>query len=356
LRITRIEARSIELPLAHPYTIAYETIDSAPNVFLRLETDGGITGYGCAAPDLAVTGETPQSVLTFVQEVAEPALRDEDPLERMRLLHRLGGSLATSPSAMAAVDMALHDILGKVAGLPLFLLLGGYRRSMRTSVTIGILSVEDTVREAHARVREGFLSLKVKGGLDREADVERVLKVREKVGPNIEIRFDANQGYSVQEALRFVEETRPAELELIEQPTSRGDLEQLGRVSDASIVPIMADESLMNLRDAFRIATDEMADMINVKLMKVGGIVQALHVNSVGRAAGLEIMVGCMDESALAISAGLHFALSRANVEYADLDGHLDLREDPARGAVILEAGFLRPTGRPGLGFDPEWD
>lgn len=356
MRITRVEARAVVLPLVHPYTIAYETIDSAHNVFLRLETDGGVTGHGCAAPDLAVTGETTESVLAVIRDTVEPILRGEDPLERMRILHNLGGSLNSAPAAMAAVDMALHDILGKVAGLPLCQILGGYRRSMRTSVTIGILSVEETVREARARVREGFLSLKVKGGVDREADVERVLQVRAAVGSNIEIRFDANQGYTVQDALRFVEETRRAELELIEQPTSRRELEQLGRVSDASIVPIMADESLMNLRDAFRIASNELADMINVKLMKVGGIVQALHVNSVGRAAGLEIMVGCMDESALAISAGLHFALSRANVEYADLDGHLDLREDPAAGAVVLEAGLLRPTGRPGLGFEPSWD
>jgi L-alanine-DL-glutamate epimerase-like enolase superfamily enzyme len=199
MRITRLEAWPVKMQLAEAYTIAYERIDSATNVFIRIQTDKGFVGYGCAAPNAEVTGETPKTVLQICRDVIEPALQRADPLRLAMLAEKLKPILSDNPSAMAMVDMALHDLLGKIAGLPIYLLLGGFRTRIKTSVTIGILSSAETVVKA---------------------DIERVIKVREAVGGRIELRFDANQGYTEAEALRFVEKVRPANWRLSSnQPT-----------------------------------------------------------------------------------------------------------------------------------------
>jgi L-alanine-DL-glutamate epimerase-like enolase superfamily enzyme len=351
VRIEHLEAWLVRMTLAEPYSIAYERVEETSNVFLRLVTERFVD-LGCAAPDLPVTGETAASVQQALTEVAEPVLVGADAMRWGAILEQLRTPLKAHPAARAAIDMALLDLLGKLCDRPLWQLLGGFRDRIETSVTIGILPEPETVDAARAHVRAGFRCLKIKGGVDVDSDIARVLRIRETVGEAVEIRFDANQGYSLEESLRFVAETKRARLELLEQPTARGQADLLGRVTAAVEIPMMADESLMTLCDAFRLAGRDLVDMVNVKLMKVGGIAEALHINSVARAARMETMVGCMDESEVAIAAGLAFALSRPNVAYADLDGHLDLEGDPASGSLLLRDGVLHaPTGA-GLGVE----
>jgi L-Ala-D/L-Glu epimerase len=351
MRITGAEVWMVAMRLEEPYAIAYETISEAVNVFLRLEADSGHCGFGCAAPDMPVTGETAEVVLKATEDRIIPLLKGRNPLDWARRNAEIHKQVGPMPSTRAMADMALFDLLARVAGLPLYKLLGGYRKRMLTSVTIGILPLQESLHMAQQYVAQGFKALKIKGGLEVEGDIERICRLREACGRAVKLRFDANQGYDRQQAMRFVEGTQDAGLELFEQPTPRNESGLLGRITEQSHIPIMADESLMDLKDVFRLARRGLVDMVNIKLMKTGGLADALQIDAVARAAGISAMVGCMDESALGIAAGLHFALARPNVTHADLDGHLDLKEDPARGAVQLKNGYLYPTGRPGLGF-----
>lgn len=350
MRITRLEVQPIEMRLAEPYSIAYESLESALNVFLSLETDKGITGLGCAAPDPTVTGETGDMVLDGIRNIVEPLLRGADPLRTALLNEQLCAEIPERPSTRAAVDMALHDILGKRTGLPVWKLLGGFRERILTSITIGILPIDESIATARAWIGDGFKCLKIKGGSDLDEDIEKMLRIREEVGPGIALRFDANQGYSVSQTLDFLRITAEANLELIEQPTPKDAPELLGQVTRESQIPVMADESLVRLQDALLFAKAGSVDMVNVKLMKVGGIHEALQIDAVAAAAGMEVMVGCVDEAALGIAAGLHFALARPNVTRADLDGHLDLIGDPTSGTVTIRDGYIYPSEQPGLG------
>jgi len=350
MKIVKLEYLEIGMDLTTPYTIAYETIDKAVNIFLKLSTDSGVTGFGCAAPDQEVTGETPGSVKTALDRIVHEKIRGQNPLYRNQILANLVKHLADQPAALAAVDMALFDILGKSANLPLWKILGGTRDRILTSVTIGILPLSETIEMAKEFVARGFKCLKIKGGLNLNQDIERINKLRSAIGPDIGLRFDANQGFSLEESIKFAKRTYTANLELIEQPTDSKRPELLARVKEMVQVPVMADESLISLQDARQLASNKKVDMFNIKLMKAGGISEALHINSVARSADIKIMVGCMDESALAISAGMHFALTGSEVKYADLDGHLDLKNDPAAGCVSINDGYLIPADKPGLG------
>jgi L-alanine-DL-glutamate epimerase-like enolase superfamily enzyme len=352
MKITSLECWPVELPLIEPYTVAYDTISHCVNVVIKISTDTGITGWGCASPDLHVTGETPKGILQDFKQTIEPWLMGMNPFRYTLIDKELQHFLPNNPASRSMADMAIYDIMAKKADVPLYQLLGGFRECIATSITIGILPLEETLDKAREFLKRGFFILKVKGGMNVGEDIEKMIKLREQVGHGIELRFDANQGYSVEESVHFIKETLDVGIELFEQPTAGSSKEMLGEVTSKVSVPVMADESLLNLKDVFHLTSNNWADLINIKLMKTGGITEALHINSVAKAAGVKVMVGCMDESALSISAGLHLALSRSNVQYADLDGHFDLVGDPFAGIVILKDGVLWPGEGSGLGFE----
>ncbi|MGK0366711.1 MAG: L-alanine-DL-glutamate epimerase-like enolase superfamily enzyme [Saprospiraceae bacterium] len=350
MKIIRISYERLDLKLRKPYVIAYETVSFATNFILKLETDIGLVGYGCAAPDVPVTGETPEMVATAITDVIEPYLRGQNPFTYSKIVEDLKPLLNGKSSALAMVDMALLDLTAKKADVPLYQFLGGYRQKISTSVTIGICDLQETLAEAEEFVKQGFWILKIKGGLNLEEDIERVLRVKERFPKSI-LRFDGNQGYTAAEAICFAEATDIADIQIFEQPLDVNKEGKMREVAEETDIPVMVDESLKTLADSFRLVRHDRTDMVNIKIMKVGGILEGMHINSVAKAAKKEVMVGCIDECALGISAGLHFALSRLNIHFADLDGHLDFSNDPFKGLFHLEDGWLEPTEQPGLGL-----
>jgi L-alanine-DL-glutamate epimerase-like enolase superfamily enzyme len=337
--------------LREPYSIAYESVDKVDNIFIKITTADGYLGWGCAAPVKSVTNETTKDVMDSFTNLIEPFLKGEDVFRYAYLMENLKKEIPDKPSARAMVDMALHDLLSQKMGVSLYKFLGGYRCSIPTSITIGIMPVDAALAYARGHVKRGFTILKIKGGKNVSEDIEKINQIREAVGRKIRIRFDANQGYSVEDSMKFIKGTRQTGVELFEQPTPKDKLEQLAQVTRKAPIPVMADESLLSLKDVFRLSKDHDTDLINIKLMKTGGILEGMHINSVAKAAGISAMIGCMDESALGITAGLHMALSRPNIKYADLDGHLDITNDPFEGLLKIENGLLRPPESIGLGW-----
>src|SRR5665648_42722 len=352
MKIIRAEAIPVELKLKEPFAIANETIEVADNIFIRLETDQGIIGWGCSTPDM-VTSETKETVLKSF-EVAKRHVICCDPTKTNLVHYALENDLQGNSSLKAIVNMAMYDIIGKMAGMPLFRLLGGYREKIETSVTIGLNPTDLMIEKAKQIVSDGFKIIKIKCGINVEKDIETILAIREAVGSTIKLRLDANEGYSVEEALRMIKaiEEKGADIEMLEQPTKASHLYSLKEVTHQSPVPIMADETALTLRDSVKLLKHEIADMINIKLMKIGGLTNAIKANVLAELAGVPIMVGCMNESMAAMSAGVHFACAFRNVQYADLDSALDFVNDVAKGGARYEKGFVIPSEKPGLGVD----
>ncbi|PNX49174.1 MAG: hypothetical protein BV457_02295 [Thermoplasmata archaeon M9B1D] len=353
MHITSLKAIPFELKLKEPFAIANETVDVGLNVFIKIETDEGITGWGCATPD-SVTSETNETVMKAFNAVIKELLIGKDPTKIHLLNDLIDQNLKGNSSLKTGINIGLYDILGKKAEMPLYKLLGGYKEKIETSVTIGINPVDIMVEKAKEFVSQGFTCLKVKVGMDPNQDIEAVLAIRDAVGNNIKIRLDANEGYNVEQAINIILtlENLDADIEMLEQPTPAKYLFALKEVTAQCPVPIMADETVLTLRDSLKLVKMEIADMINIKLMKIGGITNAIKANIFAEIAEIPVMIGCMNESMAAMAAGVHFACAFKNVQYADLDSALDFEKDIVKGGATYKDGFVIPSEKPGLGIE----
>jgi L-alanine-DL-glutamate epimerase-like enolase superfamily enzyme len=257
-------------------------------------------------------------------------------------------------SAKAAVDVALHDLVARRLGVPLVRLLGGDTLRVPTDVTLAAGAADTLATAAAARVAEGFSVLKLKVGTDAASDVARVRAVRDAVGPIVGLRLDANQGWTPRDAVRVISGIEDAglDVELVEQPVHRADLEGLRWVTDHVQTPILADESVFSVRDLVGVIRQRAADMINVKLSKCGGLQPARTLLSLAEEHGLGTIVGSMMEGPIGIGAAASLAAAHGTSAVSDLDAAWWLAASPVRGGIFYDGAFVQLVDGPGLGVD----
>ncbi len=354
MRILSASAALEEFPLTRPYAIAQqEPTTRVDNVIVRLEALSGPIGWGAASPAESVTGETVAACREALSAERLAWLAGRDVRTLPALCRELRERMPATPAARAAVDMALHDLLAQHLAVPLVEMLGRAHDELPTSITIGIKPLDETLAEADEYLGRGFRVLKVKTGDALEDDLERLARLRERCGPGVTIRADANQGYTAAETARFFEKSAPLAIEFVEQPVPRDALPALcAGLSPDQRRRIAADESLHDEADALRLASpDPACGIFNIKLMKCGGVDSARRIAAVAETAGVALMWGCMDESRIGIAAALHAAFSSPATRYLDLDGSLDLARDVAEGGFTMVDGRMRTTEAPGLGI-----
>jgi L-alanine-DL-glutamate epimerase-like enolase superfamily enzyme len=354
VRIRAAVSRFEEFALTRPYAIALQEATSrVANGIVRIDGESGASGWGAASPAEHVTGETLEDCRAALSGERLAWLSGRDVRTLPALCREARTLMAGAPAALAAVDMALHDLLAQHLGVPVVEMLGRAHEELPTSITIGIKPVPETLAEADEYRGRGFRVLKVKTGNSLEEDLARLARLREHCGASITIRADANQGYTPEETARFFERSAGLDVEFVEQPVPRGQLRSLReRLSPDWLRRIAADESLHDEKDALRLSAPEPAcGIYNIKLMKCGGLRSAARIAAVAETAGVALMWGCMDESRISIAAALHAAFASPATRYLDLDGSLDLARDVADGGFTMVDGRMRTTDAPGLGL-----
>ena len=339
--IKKVEFFTADLHFREPFTIAYETVSSSEVIIIKITGQGGFFGLGSAAPDEEVTGETIKKCLILLNEKLNKNFFDI-PFNLWYLYHeKIQREFAGFPSLQSAVEEALLNLFVGVKGLELSAFFGGYRTTCPISFTIGIASIEQTLAQAKKAVSRGFKILKLKVGLDLQTDLARVAVLKKALPSMVKLAVDVNQGYSFEQAEKFIVKIKNSGIIFLEQPIASQSLEQLKILSKKSPIPIIADEAVVDIKDAVKIITGDYAQGINIKLMKCGGPLNFLRIFHLAKSFNKIVMIGCMYESNISITTGAALALALP-IDYIDLDsGRLDFDDDPSQGGAEVVNGFI---------------
>ena len=351
MRIRSIDITRLTIPM-EPFVIATETCYSADNILVRIHTHEGIIGIGECAPFPMLVGETQDTCFHVGKRIASLLLH-KNPLEIADRMKEMDASIAFNSTIKSAFDMALHDIAAKEKGLPLYAFLGGKKKTIQTDLTIGIGSPDKMAETAKSFVNNGVKIIKVKLGKNGAEDIKRIALIREAVGPTIQLRIDANQGWDFPTALETLKALEKYDIAFCEQPMHHQLDHLLPELKSAVRIPIMADESVFDHHDAERLIKADACSYINIKLAKSGGILEAIRIADTAAKYGMPCMLGGMVESRLGLTTKVHLAMAHDNIRFYDLDtcllGHL---VDPVLSGARYNQYFLELDDQPGIGAD----
>ena len=361
MKITRIEPIAVALPMKKPVYMAGVEIRQADNVLVRIEADtgqGDIVGWGEAASAPTMTGETVESMMAAIAYLT-PVVQGRDPEDIAGASAAMNGRMYGNQAAKAAIEIALHDLVGRATGRPAFALLGGKVRG-RIPV-LGVISNAETaadLRAAAAMKAGGYTAFKIKVGVDRPLiDAERTRRVCEALGPGLLISADANTGWSAEEAVQYVRAIAGSGLTFFEQPVAADDVAGMAAVAAASDLAIGADESIHSLADIRRHHDARAARGVSLKTIKLGGMRGVLAAGRLCAELGMSVNVACKTgESSIACAAGLHLAAALPQLAWGLTLSNEGLTEDVTGRPIRIERGHVEVSDRPGLGIDVDED
>ena len=353
MKITNVRLGRISVPLRTPFKTALRSVNSVEDVIVEIHTDCGAVGYGEAPPTGAITGDTTGAIIGAIQDHIAKTIVGRDVDEFEPLLQSVQKCIVGNSSAKAAVDMALWDLYGQLYRIPVYKLLGGGRKQIVTDITISVNDPDTMASDARKAVARGYDCLKMKVGVNPELDVARLAAVRNAVGKDIVIRIDANQAWTPKQAVKLLNrmQEQGLDIELVEQPVAAHDFAGLKYVTERSYVPVLADEAVFSPENAMTILQMGAADLINIKLMKCGGIYSALKIASAAQVFGVECMIGCMLEAKISVNAAVHLACAKNIITRVDLDGPVLCSEDPVLGGAVFDEKTITVSDEPGLGI-----
>jgi L-Ala-D/L-Glu epimerase len=354
MKITQIKFGMLRVPLKTPFKTALRTVETVEDIVVQIHTDSGHVGYGEAPATAVITGDTHGSIVEAIDKFIAPRLIGQEIANLNRITQLIQTALEKNTSAKAAVEIAVYDLFGQLYGAPLYKMLGGGDPVITTDITISVDYIDKMVADSIAAVDRGFESLKIKVGKDIGLDIERVKAIYAAVEGRALLRLDANQGWTAKQAVYAMHTLEDAGvlLELLEQPVKAQDIDGLKYVTDRVHTPVMADESVFGPMEVVELIKLRAADIINIKLMKTGGISNAIRIADIAALYGVECMIGCMLETSISVAAAVHVAVAKANViTKVDLDGPSLSKFNPVDGGVIFNESEISVTDAPGLGI-----